>query len=200
MKIKDIFTDDKTLIFKITDQESENELDWKIKPTKLKLIPDEEDFFIVKSMLVYADKTVDCFINLTTCERISDFVFLQEENGQTIIESYDDYENIAIPCIASECFGVYDLYYSKENPEIGISILKKGLEFAQNKEIIAEDLGYILRDEERIEEAIEAFLISEQNQPSSEYTYSELAQLYGQLGQDEKQNEYEKKYKDNGGI
>jgi tetratricopeptide (TPR) repeat protein len=200
MKIKDIFTDDKTLIYKITDNESENELEWKIKPTKLKLIPNEEDFFIVKALLVYGDKTIDCFINLTTCERISDFVFRQDENGQTVVESYNDYENIAIPCVASECFGVYDLYYSKENPEVGIDILKRGLEIAQNKEIIAEDLGYIYRDERRLEEAIEAFLISEQNQPSSEYTFSELAQLYGQLGQAEKQKEYEKKYKDNGGI
>jgi hypothetical protein len=59
MKIKDIFTDDKTLIYKITDDESENELEWKIKSTKLKLIPDEEDLFIVKSLLVYSNKTVD---------------------------------------------------------------------------------------------------------------------------------------------
>ena len=32
-----------------------------------------------------------------------------------------------------------------------------------NKNAVAEDLGYILRDEERIEEAIEAFKISEKN-------------------------------------
>ena len=52
----------------------------------------------------------------------------------------------------------------------------------------------------KFNEAIEAFLISEQNEPSSEYIYLELSQLYGQLEQLDKQLEYEQKYKENGGI
>lgn len=69
-----------------------------------------------------------------------------------------------------------------------------------NKNVVAEDLGYILRDEGRVEEAIEAFKISEENGPSSEYSYWELAGLYDQLGEEEKQMEYKQKFKDMGGI
>ena len=57
-----------------------------------------------------------------------------------------------------------------------------------------------MRDEGRVKEAIEAFKISEENGPSSEYTFLELAGLYEQLGQLDKQTEYRQKYKDNGGI
>ena len=57
-----------------------------------------------------------------------------------------------------------------------------------------------MRDEGRIEEAVEAFKISEENGPSSEYTFWELAGLYEQLGQIDKQTEYRQKYIDNGGI
>ena len=71
---------------------------------------------------------------------------------------------------------------------------------AINKNNVAEALGYILRDEGRIEEAIEAFKIIEENELSSEYTFWELAGLYEQLGQLEKQIEYMQKYNDKVGI
>lgn len=50
------------------------------------------------------------------------------------------------------------------------------------KKVVGEDLGYILLDESRINEAIEAFLISEKNVSCSEYFYLELSQLYAQVG------------------
>ena len=200
MKLKDIFSDNKTKIFLVTNDDKDNELDWTIEPTDFELIPDEEETFFVKAKQVYKDKTVDCFLGIVTPERIADFVIKLDKNNKAIIESFSDQENSVIPVVASDCFGDYELYYSKENPQFGIDILKDGLTKSSSKNVIAEDLGYILRDEERTQEAIEAFLISEQNEPSSEYIYGELAQLYEQLGQTEKQLEYEKKYKDNGGI
>ena len=69
-----------------------------------------------------------------------------------------------------------------------------------NKNVIAEDLGYILRDEGQIEEAIENFKKSEEFGPSSEYIFLELSKLYEELGQSEKKIEYLQKFKDNGGI
>ena len=135
-----------------------------------------------------------------TPERIAEIVIKQGSNGQTKVESIYDQVKSIIPSIASECFGDYELYYSKENSQIGIDILKSGLTIATNKNVVAEDLGYILRDEGRIEEAIEAFKISEENGPSSEYTFWELAGLYEQLGQTDKQKEYKQKYKESGGI
>ena len=200
MKLKDIFSDKKTKIFLVTNDDKDNELDWPIEPTDFELIPDEEETFFVKAKQVYKDKTVDCFLSIVTPERIADFVIKLDKNNKAIVESFSDQENSIIPVVASDCFGDYELYYSKENPQFGIDILKDGLTKSTTQNVIAEDLGYILRDEERTQEAIEAFLISEQNEPSSEYIYGELAKLYEQLGQTEKQLEYEKKYKDNGGI
>lgn len=68
------------------------------------------------------------------------------------------------------------------------------------KTVIAEDLGYIYRDENRVEEAIDSFMTSEKTNPTSEYIYQELAQLYGQLDNKAKEQEYQQKFKENGGV
>ena len=87
-----------------------------------------------------------------------------------------------------------------ENPQIGIDVLKDGLAKATNKNIVAEDLGYILRDENRIEEAIEAFKICEANIPTNASVYYELSELYKELGMIKEQLNYMQKYKENGGF
>ncbi len=184
----------------MTEQDDEDELNWLIEPTDFELIPDEENYYFVKAFEVSADKNSDCYIGIMTPERIAETVIKRELSGQVIAASIYDQEQTIIPEVASECFGDYELFYAKENPQIGIDVLKSGLIKATNINVVAEDLGYILRDEGRIEEAIEAFKMSEENGPSSEYTYWELAGLYEQLGLVAKQTEYKQKYKDNGGI
>ena len=200
MILKDIFSDLTTKIFKVTNDDNDNELLWTIKPTNFQLIPEDEGHYFVKAVQTLPNSTIDCFINIVTPERIADFVIKLDSTGKAILENFYEQENSVISAVASDCFGDYELFYSKENPQIGIDILKNGLEIAKNKNIVAEDLGYILRDENRTQEAIDAFLISEQFGPSSEYTFYELGQLFETLGQTDKQLEYEKKYKDNGGI
>ena len=200
MKLKDIFSDNKTKVFVVTDQANEDELYWTIEPTDFDLLPEEENIYYLKAFQVLTDNTSDCYIGIMTPERIAETVVKKEPIGQIVAESIYDQEQTIIPAVASDCFGNYELYYAKENPQIGIDVLKGGLEKAINKNVVAEDLGYILRDEERIEEAIEAFKISEQNGPSSEYTYLELSRLYKRLGQKSLQLEYENKFKNNGGI
>jgi len=201
MKVKDLF--DKRLstkIFSVIDDDNDDILKWKIESTDLELIPDEEGHFIVIAKQSYKDKSVDCYIDIITPERIAENVIKLDSKGKVIAESIYDQENSVIPAVASDCFGAYELYYSKENPQIGIDILKVGLTKSDLITVIAEDLGYIYRDEGRIDEAIESFLISEKTNPSSEYIYRELAQLYGQLGNKVKEQEYQQKFKDNGGI
>jgi tetratricopeptide (TPR) repeat protein len=200
MKLKDIFSDLTTKIFKVTNDDNENELLWTIKPTNFQLIPDDEAHYFVKAFQTLPKSTVDCFINISTPERIADFVLKLNSDGQTKIEYIYEQENSVISAVASDCFGDYELFYSKENPQLGIDILQNSLEIAKNKNIVAEDLGYILRDENRIQEAVDAFVISERFGPSTEFTFYELGQLYESLGQTDKQLEYEKKYKDNGGL
>ena len=200
MKLKDIYKERNTNVFIVTEQDDDNELNWTIEATDFELIPEEENYYFVKAFEISENEKTDCYIGIMTPERIAEIVIKQGSNGQTKVESIYDQVKSIIPSIASECFGDYELYYSKENSQIGIDILKSGLTIATNKNVVAEDLGYILRDEGRIEEAIEAFKISEENGPSSEYTFLELAGLYEQLGQLDKQTEYRQKYKDNGGI
>ena len=200
MKLKDIYKERNTNVFIVTEQDDDNELNWTIEATDFELIPEEENYYFVKAFEISENEKTDCYIGIMTPERIAEIVIKQGSNAQTKVESIYDQVKSIIPSIASECFGDYELYYSKENSQIGIDILKSGLTIATNKNVVAEDLGYILRDEGRIEEAIEAFKISEENGPSSEYTFWELAGLYEELGQIDKQTEYRKKYKDNGGI
>lgn len=200
MKVKDIFTDTKTNIFLVTDSETDNELEWTIAPTNFELLPEGEASYFVKAKQVYTDKTSDCYISITTPERIAEVVIKRTADGQIVAESVYDQPNTVIPAVASDCFGDYNLFYAKENPQVGIDILKGGLTKATNKNIVAEDLGYILRDEERTVEALDAFKISEQAKPSSKYIYLELSRLYKRLGQTEKQLEYENKFKAGGEL
>lgn len=200
MKLKDIFNDINTKVFVVTDQDDDNELNWTIEPTDFELLPDEENLYFTKAKQVFSDKTSDCYIGIMTPERIAETVIKRNAKGETNAESIYDQEQTIIPAVASDCFGAYELYYAKENPQIGIDILKDGLTKATNKNVVAEDLGYILRDEGRIEEAIEAFKISEKYEPSSEYIYLELSNLYKELGQADEELKYKQKFKDNGGI
>jgi tetratricopeptide (TPR) repeat protein len=200
MKLKDIFNNINTKVFVVTDQDDDTELNWTIEPTDFELLPEEENIYFVKAKQVFANMTTDCYIGVVTPERIAEKVIKRNANGQTNAESIYDQEQTIIPAVASDCFGVYELYYAKENPQIGIDILKDGLTKATNKNVVAEDLGYILRDEGRIEEAIEAFKISEKYKPSSEYIYLELSNLYKELGQADEELKYKQKFKDKGGI
>ena len=200
MKLSDIYKDRLTKVFIVTEQDDDNELNWTIEATDFEFIPEEENYYIIKAFEVSENNKTDCYIGIMAPERIAEIVIKQNSVGQTEVESIYDQEKSIIPAIASDCFGDYELFYAKENPQIGIEILRNGLCQATNKNVVAEDLGYIFRDEGRIEEAIEAFKISEENGPSSEYTFWELAGLYEQLGQTDKQKEYKQKYKESGGI
>lgn len=197
MKLRDIFDAGDTNIFVVVDQSDDDELNWTIEPTDNELIPGDENLYFTKAKLVSTSKTVDCYIGIITPERIAETLIRRDSDGQVVSESIYDQNQSVIPAVASDCYGDYNLFYSRANPEIGIDILKNGLGKAKNKNVVSEDLGYILRDENRIEEAIEAFKISETFGPSSEYTFLELSQLYGRLGLNDKKTEYEDKFRIN---
>lgn len=195
MKLKDIFRKElQAKIFTVIDDDNDNPLNWTIKPIDLLVIPSKEGHFIVAAKQVTVDKTVDCFIDLIMPERISEIV-IKLNKGKAVAEDTYDQEATVIPSVACDGFGNYELYYAKESPQVGINVLKDCLTKSKEKTAIAEDLGYIFRDEERFEEAIEAFKISENSTPSSQFIYHELSQLYGHLGQKEKQLEYQNKFK-----
>lgn len=196
MKLKDIYSERSIKVFIARETDYDNELNWTIEKTDFETIPEEEAYYFVKAFEVSQNEKTDCYIGIMTPERILEIVVKENSNGQAYVENIYHQENSIIPAIACNFSGYYGIYYAKENPQIGIDVLKSGLIKATNKSAVAEDLGYILIDEERTEEAIEAFKISEENIPSSQYTFWELAKLYEQLGQKDKQAEYLLKFKD----
>jgi len=198
MKLREIFDNKIASIFMVIDGSADDELDWTIEPTDHELIPDDENLYITKAKQVSADDTLDCYMEIVTPERIAGTVIKKDSKGQVVSENIYDQKQSMIPAVASECYGDYNLFYSKENPEIGIDILKNGLHKAKNKNIVSQDLGYILRDENRTTEAIEAFKISEEFGPSSEYIFLELSRLYKRLGLDDKRAEYEDRFRKGG--
>ena len=205
MTIDEIFTDKETKIFRVTNfYETEEIADWQVEKTPFQIIPDPaiadmyDEVLIVRGFLVGKGKTENCFMEICMPERISEFIFRMINNEVVIDNAYE--KNLkAIPAMASDCYGDYELYYSEENPQIGINVLKEGLDISSNKNVVAEDLGYILTDEGKLEEAVEAFKLSEQYGTSSEYTYWELACLYEQLGLKNEKEKYLQKFKDRGG-
>ena len=88
-----------------------------------------------------------------------------------------EFEYDVVPALACEGYGNYELYYSSSNPQIGIEVLRKGIHSAIDKSAPAEDLGYICRDEGQIKEAIEAFTIALNEDPSNPYAADELEEL-----------------------
>jgi tetratricopeptide (TPR) repeat protein len=198
MRIKDINANKiDAYIFDIVEEKTDNPLDWKIESRFDKLIPDTEAHCIVRAKMIDSNKTVsDCFVNISLPERIVDFVIYENENGLVFKQTYELENTDVIPAIASEAYGVYELYYSKNNPDIGIEILKNGLNLADDPSVIAEDLGYILRDENRHEEALEAFLVSEKHGVSNDYIYKEIHDLYVTLGKLDSAKEYVSKIQD----
>ncbi|WP_200858551.1 hypothetical protein, partial [Klebsiella pneumoniae] len=72
---------------------------------------------------------------------------------------------------------------------IGLEVLREGLAVAKNKEDIAADMAYILRDEKRYQESLEAFTVAIEagkarghaNAQYFQYYYSEREALLKKL-------------------
>ena len=185
-------------IFRVLNSDNKNILNCLIEPTQLKLIPDlVDDYFIVKSILIKSDKSEQiCYMDMITPERVSEHIIIGLD--KPIVNRYYRLKNIdVLPLVASDCFGLYELYYSKINPLVGINILKAGLSISKEKSSIAEDLGYIYQDEKKYNEALAAFLISEENGPSSSYVYWEIESIYRQKGMLDLAKVYKEKFEVN---
>lgn len=192
MKINDVVSKHTDIfLFKVVKNNSESPLDWEITAIKDKLIPDTEIHCIARAKMIDSNNIVsDCFVNISLPERIIDYVIYKSDRGLEYKEIYSLVDSEVIPAIASDAYGDYNIYYSKKNPGIGIDILKQGLKISENKTSAAEDLGYILRDEQRYAESLDAFLISEKYGVSSEFIYQEIRDLYLKLNDKEKADEY----------
>lgn len=179
-------------IFAVLDSDTGDASDWNVMPIDARVLAESEerDFFVVKAKNIRPDGTVaDCYIDMHLPERISDFAcFIHGDRLD--VRYHHEFDGEIICAVPIDCYGVYELFYSRTSPDIGIDILKQGLVVSPHKSYIAEDLGYILRDENRFAEAADMFQIAVDGGPSSYFIYGELAGCYDVIGQTDKANKY----------
>jgi tetratricopeptide (TPR) repeat protein len=143
--------------------------------------------FIVAALLITSDIAPrPCYLDLVLPERIVDHHYLQ--NGSSIVRGNGRrvLNGTVIPAIGIESPGVYKLFYARENPQVGINVLNEAMMRGRRKQDIAYDLGLLLRDEKKYEEAISAFSAFLSENPSegiAEVVYKERSKLYAALGQ-----------------
>ena len=183
-------------IIEITDSSDENPLNWSLMPINEKIIPNE-GHFLLRSRQVIEGGERTCWMNISSPEMISDYVFtIDAKNSVLVLNDYYLLADKVIPSRLSNTFTNYEFYYTKERPSIGIEILKREIEVVEQKGFIAEYLGYIYRDEEVYDKAIKWFQKAlGYGEPSSEFIYKEIADLYHQTGEDMLAEKYHKMYK-----
>ena len=145
-----------------------------------------DGLFIIAAQIVSGRGTPQrCYLAVTLPERISEEHFVEENGRIARREGRRTTEGKVIPSIGIEHLGNYMLYFAKEDPLAGINILRSGMAPARQKEYLACDLGYLLRDQKMYEEAIEAFSIVLANTPEQSivpYIYRERSLLYAATG------------------
>lgn len=147
---------------------------------------DGEDLYIVRAFHIRPGKRLStAWLDVSLPERISDFVYFIRRAEVKVAREHAVTGEV-IPAVAIDCFGLYELFYSKLKPEVGIRVLKKGLVSAAQeglrKRFIAGDLGYILRDEGRYAECIAMFHTILEEEPSPVFEFGELASAYRKIG------------------
>jgi hypothetical protein len=151
MELKEIFNNNNCNIYKVINfYETENIENWKIEETDYQLIPESNEdmydaYFVIKAFVVTDDKVEDCFIDICIPERISEFIFRMVDN-KLIFENTIEKKLTTVPAMASEQYGDSELYFIKQNPQIGIDILKKGIQISKNSSAINDDLTYIYEE------------------------------------------------------
>jgi hypothetical protein len=145
MTITDIFSNTRTEVFRVTNfYEAKGINDHLIEPTEYKLIPENQHdtYIYVRALQVFEDHVEECFMDLSLTDRLPEFVIKKTDNKIFVTPIYDE-QNSVIPAIASEQCGNPELYFAKENPAIGIEVLKRGKILKPDSEAIKDDLAYI---------------------------------------------------------
>ncbi|MDZ4850116.1 MAG: hypothetical protein SGI77_12595 [Pirellulaceae bacterium] len=168
-----------------TDDDGEGVDSWHVDPIDAPVLLQSEisQFFIVKAIQVLPSGTTrECYIDIQLPERATDYAYFVGESAIDFDYPHN-YEGEIISKVPIDSFGIYELFYSKTLPDIGIEVLRRGLPQSKRKSHIAQDLGYIFRDERRYAEAAQAFQISADEGPSSYFIYDELSGCYEKIGE-----------------
>ncbi|ODA36717.1 tetratricopeptide repeat protein [Planctopirus hydrillae] len=183
-------------IFAVVDSDADDESQWIVEPINANVLTesDEYDVFLVRGKNILPDGgIVDCYIDICLPERISDCVYFLRSDCVDVCHHHECDGDI-ISAVPIDLYGNYELFYSKTAPDIGIEILRQGLQDSPQKGYIAEDLGYILRDERRFPEAAEMFQISVDEGPSSYFIFGELAACFEEMGDTDRAAKYRRMF------
>lgn len=157
---------------------------WQLGPLSERTVPCREGYFIVPALVVRGPGGSDpVLLGLSMPERIAEHAYLCSDGGVTRVPLAECNGDV-IPAVGIEGYGNYELFYSRSDPSVGIAVLRRALDEAADTGPIAEDLAYILRDEGRAQEAIEAFTRAIAAGPSSNYLFLERGRLFEKLGDD----------------
>jgi len=183
--------------FRVLERNRKDPADWQLEPLMTELLSETnaDDYHVIAALNVLPDATLqECYIDMALPERISDYAFFV--SGDSLRFGYQhEFPGEFLPAAALDCAGLYELFYSRTQPQLGVDILGRGLAIAKRKHCIAEDLGYILRDEGRLREAAAAFELALEDGPSSYFIYGELAAAYRELGDDANATKYDEMFK-----
>jgi hypothetical protein len=182
--------------FRVHRFDADNPREWDLEPLATQILSDRESdgLHVMKAVNVLPKGAIrECYIDINLPERIIDYVYFPRKRSLRFGYLHE-FPGEILPAVALDCFGVYDIFYSRKCPEIGIQVLRSGLKIAKRKRHIAEDLAYIFRDERRFREAAEMFKLAIKGKPSSYFIYSELAGAYAELGDTENQRKYAKMF------
>ncbi len=182
-------------IFEVVESDLAGDyLDWNLVPLAGQTLAREytlsgltAGYFVLEGLLVHADGRIEkAYTDVGLPEREIDYHFLLRNKeivrGRgTLIPNAQ-----VIPIVAIEKFGAYDQYYVKGHAEVGLRVLREGLAVAKLKGPIAFDLAYILRDEKRYSEAVEAFTLAiNLGKGINYFCYLERAKLFTKLDNQE---------------
>ncbi|MDO5664670.1 MAG: hypothetical protein Q4G63_05370 [Bacteroidia bacterium] len=147
--LQDLFNFPHKSVFSVTNShQTPYPEEYTFEETAYALIPPEKKrYFFIKALRITASDIENCFMDMQTDGRKSRWLVRQKNIGIIVEEIARQTDASVIPAIASEQYGSNtSLYFAKENPWVGIHVLKGGLEIAQNKDAVRKDL-YAVKDQ-----------------------------------------------------
>ena len=191
-----------TLAFEVLPHETDRPGRWRLRPMNVRVLSDDDSgggFYIVRALEVSpTGKVRPCLMDIAYPERINDYSYFVDGGRVRRIRTHQCAGKV-IPAIAFDCFGNYETFYVRSNPDVGLDVLRWGLAVATRKRFIAQDAAYILRDEGQDQAAADLFEVVVAEQAPSYFTFGELASLYKRLGKAERERKYQSLY-DSGGV